>query len=283
MVLFRNRRKLNPELPANFGDDIKDDPEMFNRGAREYRTMKRQIEKLKIRQENSESLKAIEFIFEDYVPRCWLFPVFECFRRVFLTAFLGAIHPGTLSQAVVGFVGAAISQRVFAYFRPFVEDSDNVVSEFAQTELVIIFFAALVLYVSSETDHRGGLFRNSIFGVLLCIIFSITIVVSAYGIVVDHFGFARLDKLRNKALAATRDSFDSARHSLGSASRHLSYRFRSLSMHSNDYVGDDTVTNPLNNDVDIIIDIEKLGLAAPLVPSPQSLHAHRNEPPQQRL
>ena len=54
-------------------------------------------------------------------------------------------YPGSFSQAAVGLLGAAISHRVYGIYEPFIEDSDDVVSEIAQTELVIIFFAALGL------------------------------------------------------------------------------------------------------------------------------------------
>lgn len=83
-----------------------------------------------------------------------MFPVFELVRRVFLSAVLTMLLPGTLSQVAVrrccilfdftqiGLLGALISHRVFTYYSPYIEDTDDVVSEVAQTQLVLIYFSA---------------------------------------------------------------------------------------------------------------------------------------------
>ncbi len=59
-------------------------------------------------------------MFAEYEPRCYLFVVFECGRRLALTGLLIFIYAGSLTQIVVGLFIAFISYGVMMDFRPYI-------------------------------------------------------------------------------------------------------------------------------------------------------------------
>lgn len=66
------------------------------------------------------------------------------------------------------------------------------VSEVAQTQLVIIFLASLVVYMSDRLEEREGVFSSNVFGVFLILIFLAAFLVACYFIAVDIFGYEKL-------------------------------------------------------------------------------------------
>ncbi|KAH8094194.1 hypothetical protein JL720_4187 [Aureococcus anophagefferens] len=102
------------------------------------------------------------FLVEEYEPRCYLFSVFECFRRVALTGGLTVFAFGGATQAAMGLLISLVSYKVYAVAAPFIEDDDDLVSEVAQLELVFVFFSALMLVVADtaegETSHARAIF-----------------------------------------------------------------------------------------------------------------------------
>ena len=141
---------------------------LFRRAQQKQRSVERELLKIDQRQ-GDEALFAIEFLYEEYEPRCYMFPVFEALRRIFLTGIVSMFYPGSSSQITVGLLGAMLSYKIFSHFQPYIEDDDDIVSEVAQSQLVIIFFSALVIYVADSNDEREGVFSSNIFGILLII------------------------------------------------------------------------------------------------------------------
>lgn len=97
-------------------------------------------------------------------------------------------YPGSMSQVAVGMCGAMVSYRVFNYFQPYINDDDDIVSEVAQTQLVVLFFAAMIVFVAENLDHKDGIVQSQVFGILLLIIFSASFLVSIYFVLVNVFG-----------------------------------------------------------------------------------------------
>ena len=214
VILWRNRKRLNPSLtaadvPANFKtlggtipphflhdktEQLVDD---FFRAQRQYRRVVRQLAKIEKRNRDVP-LKAIEFLYEEYEPRTYLFPVFEATRRVVLTGVLAMFYPGSMSQVAVGLACAMISYRVFTHFQPYIEDDDDAVSEVAQTQLVVLFFAAMLVYVAESTHHREGILSSQAFGILLILAFSAAFVVAVYFVLVNVFGHESLLRFVSK-------------------------------------------------------------------------------------
>ena len=198
VLLWSNRAKLNPALPR------------FDLAPSERRTLecdgpeREQLRhamamedhaKLKLRNED-ESIAALEFIFEDYWPRYYLFPIFELVRRLFLTSVLALFHDGKTQQLVVGLLGSMLSYAVYAYCEAYVEHDDNVVAPVAQAELVLLYFAALAAFTSelwTKVEDKGDrAFSDEGFGVVLVLISLSSFAVAVYVILVDIFGHAEL-------------------------------------------------------------------------------------------
>lgn len=122
-------------------------------------------------------------------------------------------RPGTISQIAVGLLSSLISYRVFAYYEPYVEDDDDIVSEVAQTQLVpasrtdvredpseresifslfgrlvVVFFYAMMIYASVEAEEQDGLWSGRVFAILLVILLASVWVIAVWLIIVSSFG-----------------------------------------------------------------------------------------------
>ncbi|KAJ8600066.1 hypothetical protein CTAYLR_001869 [Chrysophaeum taylorii] len=218
IVLFRYRKYVNPDLNAleeAAGEPVGDvgsghgvDANLFRRAQRRHKEVFSQLKKVEIR-ESIRELEDIQFLWEEYEPRCIYFPVFESARRIFLTGVLAMFGTGSSSQLALGLFGTLFSYKIFALYQPYVEDDDDVVSEVAQMQLVIIFFAALIIYVSDNLEEREGIFSSNTFGVILVILFLGAFVVAIYFTLINIFGYT----LMNDAYDVTMKKIDSGRRS----------------------------------------------------------------------
>ena len=128
--------------------------------------VKRQAAKLKLR-ERDESISHLSFLFEEYEPRCYLFVVPDLFRKLCMTSLLVFIYPGSATQIATGLLIALISAKVYSYAAPYIEYSDDAVAELAQTQIVIIFFMCLMIFVTKKMEEQSGqpgdLFQGTVF------------------------------------------------------------------------------------------------------------------------
>ena len=67
----------------------------------------------------SKDIHAFRFLWQDYQPRYYLWEVYESLRRVFFTAALAVIRPGSNLQLTVGVAGAIVSAAIYTVARPF--------------------------------------------------------------------------------------------------------------------------------------------------------------------
>ena len=188
LLLWRNRRKLNPRLDKVAATATTKEGLQL-RSERRYATAVSQLEKLEIRNKDT-SLKSLEFIYEEFEPRCYLFPVFEIGRRIFLTSALTVFFPGSTRQTGIGVLGAMISCVVYYYYEPYIEGDDNVVSAVAQGELVLIYFAALMILTSQETDEAN--LAGARMGIVLLLISFASFLVAAAVVLLDVLGHSFL-------------------------------------------------------------------------------------------
>ncbi|KAH8044926.1 hypothetical protein JL721_12730 [Aureococcus anophagefferens] len=65
-----------------------------------------------------------------------------------------------LGRIAIGLLGSLISYRVFSHYEPYVEEDDGVVSEVAQTELVLVFFYALMVFATDNLEQHDGVFSG---------------------------------------------------------------------------------------------------------------------------
>ncbi|KAH8043513.1 dynein light chain binding protein [Aureococcus anophagefferens] len=123
----------------------------------------------------------------EYEPRCYLFSVFECFRRASPPLGADVFAFGGATQAAMGLLISLVSYKVYAVAAPFIEDDDDLVSEVAQLELVFVFFSALMLVVADtaegETSHA-----RAIFSAFLGLAFALGLAVVVFIVAVELWG-----------------------------------------------------------------------------------------------
>lgn len=214
VLLWRNRRRLNPIIPDNYlarrsSSGTVEHTQAFQRERLRHKIAMQQLAKLDIR-DKDKNLRFLEFVFEEYEPRCYMFPVFEILRRIFLTAMLMAFYPGSMTQVVVGMLASMISFTVYNHYEPYIEDDDDVVSAVAQTQLILVYFAAFVVYASENMDSKEGVFSSDAFGVFLILLFLASFVVAISTIFLELWGYTAL----SNHLDATRHTFMSRSSSL---------------------------------------------------------------------
>ena len=193
--LWSHRSFLNPHVDERDLSSLRSflrgtaDVDNFARQRRKQRHIDSmlQLQKLRLRREHFDAIAGLEFLFEEYNPACYLFPVFEILRRIFLTSVLAVFYPGSTQQNIIGVLGAMFSFIVYDYFEPHVEDDDNAVSAVAQGELVLIYFAALAIFTSQLSDQQRNAYSSVGFGLVLLVIFFACFVLAAYQILVEIF------------------------------------------------------------------------------------------------
>ena len=195
-LLWSHRTKLNPDVSKKF--------------TRKERKERRAYEIEKLRLRNADpTISGLAFLFEEYECRCYWFPVFEIFRRLFLSSALALFYPGRLQQVLVGLLGSMASYVVYSYHDAFVDHDDNVVAAVAQGELVLIYFSALAVYAADAADQGRAAFSGHAFGVVLVIVYFTSFLVAAYILILDLFGYSSLVASYDSSLKLPKFSFRS--------------------------------------------------------------------------
>ena len=146
-----------------------------------------QQRKIEVRR-GDESIAHLAFLFAEYEPRCYLFIVYEILRRIFLTGVLSMFRAGTISQIAIGLLATIVSHRVFTFYEPYVEDDDDLVSEVAQTQLVLVFFYALMVFAMAHIGQRDPAFASDAFTYILIVLMFSTIAAALAMIVLGQLG-----------------------------------------------------------------------------------------------
>ncbi|GMH70463.1 hypothetical protein TL16_g05416 [Triparma laevis f. inornata] len=154
IILYRNRHTIDPgqdQLAIIFGGS--DGEEKALEAA------------IKIRDDgpHSKNHKKYAFLYEAYEPKIWWFEIFECFRRLSLTAGLIMLRPGTAIQISTSMVLCLISMRVYAYAQPYISDRDDILAEIMQWQIFFTMFGSLLMKVDL-TDEGAD---KDMFGTLL--------------------------------------------------------------------------------------------------------------------
>ncbi|KAJ8614593.1 hypothetical protein CTAYLR_004976 [Chrysophaeum taylorii] len=181
VVLWRNRSRLDPDVVSSSSSRGEIDG-AFQRDQRRRATASLQVEKIAIRNADP-SVASLEFLFEEYEPRCFTFPVFEVARRLFLSGVIAVFYPGSMQQ--VAMLGSMVSYAVYVYFEAYVEDDDDLVSTVARGQVVPTYFASVVVYAADAAEQKQGIFSSSAFGVILLLVFFSSFICSVYVTLVD--------------------------------------------------------------------------------------------------
>ena len=130
-----------------------------------------QERKLQARADDHD-IQHLSFLFGEFEPRCYLFVVYECVRRLALTGLLIFVYNGSATQVVVGLFIAVISKHIMMHFNPYIEDSDDWLANQGQLQIVLLFLASLVLFVKTMPEQEGApgnLFRGPLFAAALAL------------------------------------------------------------------------------------------------------------------
>lgn len=105
----------------------------------------------------------LDFIYEAYDPRCWWWEVYESLRRISLTSLNSFFeYAGATMQTIICLVIALVNLRIFLYYRPYIEESDDQVAEANLWLIASALFMVLVLGQDDVSQQNG---RISIIGV----------------------------------------------------------------------------------------------------------------------
>lgn len=82
----------------------------------------------------------------------------ECLRRLLMTsANVFIAHAGLMKQLVINLCTALVSTKLYSYYQPYIQDSDDVLSEMAQWCLIISLLMTLLIYHGVTSDDSGDL------------------------------------------------------------------------------------------------------------------------------
>ncbi|KAH8047699.1 Nfx1-type zinc finger-containing protein [Aureococcus anophagefferens] len=143
-------------------------------------------------QREDESISHLSFLFEEYEPRCYLFVVPDLFRKLCMTSLLVFIYPGSATQIATGLLIALISAKVYSYAAPYIEYSDDAVAELAQTQIVIIFFMCLMIFVTKKMEEQSGqpgdLFQGTVFSMVMVFFGICTVLLTVTAVTLELAG-----------------------------------------------------------------------------------------------
>ena len=189
-ALLRSKRHMIDPLLEDDGKVV-DEDDLFAKAREDFELVMQQEHKLVIRQvEYADEIAVCAFLIEEYEPRCWWFSVYEVCRRLILTGGLTIFKAGGATQVAIGMLVAMISYRVYVGYAPFIDDDDDAISEVCQTQLVIVFFGALMLTVQNmvpEDEQESG-FAQNLFGIVLTMVFFAGMFVAAYYVFLEACG-----------------------------------------------------------------------------------------------
>jgi predicted outer membrane repeat protein len=147
MVLFRNRKRINPDWRKVIDAD-------------EKRFVSNQViqkEKIKVRN-TYEEIDNIKLLFDSYVPKRWYFELFECARRLLLGAVPVLIFRGSVLQIIIVLLVSLFSVATFMHFNPYIHIHDNHLAIVAQWSITLVIISGLIIKVeavSTDENHKG--------------------------------------------------------------------------------------------------------------------------------
>jgi hypothetical protein len=121
----------------------------------------------------SPSAARLSFLWEAYEPRFWYWEIIETTRRIMLTAVLSVLDPGSSGQSIVAVLIALFYIKVYGYFNPYREGSDDILSETGQFQIFFTFFCALII----QNDLLTKLWADTLGVVLTTINFTVVMYV----------------------------------------------------------------------------------------------------------
>jgi hypothetical protein len=133
LLVWRHRHRINP-LGAELG---KMDKAEFNARTKILTDADIRIEKYKM-------------LWLAYKYEHWYFETVVCMQRLLLTGFMTLVYPGTALNVIYALVIVLVSLKIFTYYEPYMDYTDNDLTEAFHWVFILLFVASLVL-VSGST------------------------------------------------------------------------------------------------------------------------------------
>jgi hypothetical protein len=108
-----------------------------------------------------------------FLSRYW--EIIETYRRLFLTAVISVIGPGTSAQAVLAVLLALFCIKLYSVNTPYVNSQGGFLADVGQFQIFFTFFGALVI----QGDLLGASYTDTI-GVILVLMGCTILVVASY-------------------------------------------------------------------------------------------------------
>ena len=112
-------------------------------------------------------------------PRRRYWETVELLRKLALTSILALVASGSAGQVVVGLLIAFVALVTNLHFKPFAEDTLNMVNTLAQLNLFFVLFVALLLKVDMDGTSSSSFF-SFIVGVLTVVPIALPIILKLY-------------------------------------------------------------------------------------------------------
>jgi hypothetical protein len=132
-----------------------------------------------MRQSKSNNLSShalcLSMLWEPYKNEYWYWEVIECYRRIILTSLVSIISPGSPLQSLSAILFTLFFIRLYAYFLPYAEHSDNVLAELGQAQVFATFFIALIINSSLLVGIKWKYVLGNYYNIIIhCIEFRIS-------------------------------------------------------------------------------------------------------------
>ena len=140
-----------------------------------------------------------------------------------LTGLLIFIYAGSLTQITVGLLLAYLSYAVMSSYSPYIEDVDDRLADVGQSQIVLVFIASLVLFARDMPEQEGApgnLFRGPLFAFVMVMVGLMTLLATAYMLLVEYFDITSPEDARvaaSSVAASIRRRFSRGRGRDGSS------------------------------------------------------------------
>ena len=97
-------------------------------------------------------------------------------------------YPGSASQIVIGLLIAYLSNQVYTYSHPYIEDADDNLANVGNAQIVLVFIASLMLFIKDMDEQDGApgdMFKGPVFSYAMIVIGTLVLVATIYTILVE--------------------------------------------------------------------------------------------------
>ncbi|GMH66854.1 hypothetical protein TL16_g04527 [Triparma laevis f. inornata] len=116
---------------------------------------------------SNTKLLRTSFLWDQYSPEFYWFDVFDCVRRLSQSGLLIFVFSGASSQIVVAILISGLMGLLLTHWKPYADESDNMLAIITQLSIFCTLFAALLTKVGIDKDDK---YDKASFGILLIVV-----------------------------------------------------------------------------------------------------------------